>query len=320
MGLVIYCAGYRRARLQKRKPEFNLFDPQNFLEYCHSLGAGGMQCAVGLLNAEQAARLRDYTAEHQLYIEAIVRLPQDTGDVDRFNADLASAAAAGALAARTTLMSGRRYEEFDSLAAFRAEEAAGKRRLQLAMPSIEKYRVPLAIENHKDQRDADRLALLEQIDSEFVGACVDTGNSFALLQDPIATVEAFAPWAKSVHLKDQALQLTDDGFWLGDISLGQGGLDLKRMVSILRNAHPDLHFTLELITRDPLLVPCLRDDYWATFPDLPARDLAHTLRYVREHSSDELQQISALSEDERLAREDANVRASLDYARDQLGL
>ena len=155
---------------------------------------------------------------------------------------------------------------------------------------------------------------------QFVGACVDTGNSFALLEDPIATVEAFAPWAKSVHLKDQALQLTEDGFWLGDIPLGQGGLDLKRMVDILRETHPQLHFTLELITRDPLLVPCLREDYWATFPDLPARDLARTLRYVREHTSETLQQISELTEEQRLAREDANVRASLDYARDALGV
>ena len=87
------------------------------------------------------------------------------------------------------------------------------------------------------------------------------------------TVKALAPWTHAVHIKDQAVRLVPEGFLFGDIPLGQGFIDLKQIVSILRQAQPEVHFTLELLTRDPLLVPCLEPSYWSTFPDLPAEDL-----------------------------------------------
>jgi len=320
MGLVVYCSKARRDALRAKDPEFDLYAAKNFLEHCRSLGAGGMQCPLGVLEVDESRELRDHADEHGLYIEAIVKLPQDKGDVERFDTEMKSAVSVGARAARTTIIPGRRYEFFDSLEMFRKFDALGRRSLELGAPIADKYRLPIAVENHKDHRDDQRVALFEQISSEFVGACVDTGNSFALLEDPIETVEKLAPWAHSVHLKDQALQLYDEGFLLGDIPLGQGGLDLKRMVAILKKAKPTIRFTLELITRDPLKVPCLTEKYWKTFPDVPGSDLARTLRTVRQHSSERLQYISKMSPVEQLAREDANVRESIDYARDHLGL
>ena len=124
--------------------------------------------------------------------------------------------------------------------------------LERAAPIVERYRVPLAVENHKDQRIDERVALYEHVDSEFVGACVDTGNSFALLDGAYESIEALAPFAFTVHLKDQALREYENGFLLGDIPLGQGSFDLKRMVASIRKAQPKVRFALELITRDPL--------------------------------------------------------------------
>lgn len=320
LGLVLYCCRFRREQLRKAKPDFDLYYPEIFLNHCQSLGAGGMQCAPGVLSDQQAASLKTLAARHGLYIEAIVRPPRDRSDLPRFDSELKTAVAAGANAARTTVIPGRRYEQFKTLEGYRKAAANAQQMLELAAPVAERHRIPLAVENHKDQRDEERLALLEHISSEFVGACVDTGNSFALLEDPVETVKAFAPWAHSVHLKDQALKLYDDGFLLADIPLGQGGLDLKAMVAVLRKAKPQIRFSPELITRDPLQVPCLTSQYWATFPKLPARELARTLRYVREHTSDNLQDISKMSEIEKVAREDLNVRQSLDYARNELGL
>lgn len=320
LGLVLYCSRFRRDALRKRDKHFDLYAPLSFLKHCAELGAGGMQCSLGVLDAAAAQQVRSFAESHNLYIEAIVRPPKDKSDIARFDAELQTAASVGAKAARTTVIPGRRYEYFESLEMFREHAARAQRMLELAAPVAEKHRVPIAVENHKDQRNAERIALFEHIDSEYVGACVDTGNSFAVLEDPIQTVRDFAPWAHSVHLKDQALQLYDEGFLLADIPLGQGGFDLKSMVSILRKAKPAIHFSLELITRDPLKVPCLTEKYWTTFPTLPAHDLARTLRYVRNHSSNGLQYISRMTPDEQLAREDANVRESLDYARLELGL
>jgi sugar phosphate isomerase/epimerase len=320
MGLVAYCCQIRRNHLKKANPEFDLFVAKNFLKHCHELGAGGAQVALGSLPREPARELFALIQEIGLYLDAIVTAPKQKQDVERFNREMATAKEAGAKAARTTIIPGRRYEFFDSLEMFHEYDALAKKSLELMTPIVEEHKVPLAVENHKDHRDDERVALFKHISSEYVGACVDTGNSFALLEDPISTIEKLAPWAHAVHLKDQALKPYEEGFLLGDIPLGQGGLDLKRMVDILKKTKPDIRFTLELITRDPLKVPCLTDKYWITFPHLPGKDLARALRYVRDHQSDNLQYITKMTPEEQLAREDANIRESLAYARDELGL
>jgi 3-oxoisoapionate decarboxylase len=320
LGLVVYNCARRRQWLSEEDSAFDLYEPLTFLKHCHDLGAGGMQAPLGVMEAERVRSLRDYAVEHGLFIEAIVTPPADRSDVDRFDAEIRTAAEAGALAARTVIIPGRRYERFETLAEFREFEARGERMLELAVPIVERHRVPLAVENHKDQRNDERVALLKRIDSEYVGACVDTGNSFALLEDPIETIEVLAPWAFSVHLKDQAVREYEEGFLLGDIPLGEGCLDLKRMVEILRQARPKLRFVLELITRDPLRVPCLTEQYWATLPDVPGSDLARTLRIVRRHRAESLQEVSSLSLKEQVALEDANIASSLKYARENLGL
>lgn len=320
LGLVTYCCRFRSSHLKRNDPDHKLFEPFTFLEHCRQLGAGGMQISLGVLDSREAKRLRNRADEYGMFIEAIVSIPKNKGDFDTFEATMRTASEVGVPAARTTIIPGRRYEYFDSLAKFREFDARGRRSLELAAPFAEKYKVPLAVENHKDHRNAERVALFEHISSEYVGACVDTGNSVALLEDPIETVQALAPWAHSVHLKDQAVQPYADGFLLGDIPLGQGCFDLKKMVSILRAAKPNVNFSLELITRDPLKVPTHTEEYWATFPDLPAERLAKTLRLVRDRSSDNLQYVSRMNDVEQLAREDANVRESLEYAAKELGL
>jgi sugar phosphate isomerase/epimerase len=320
LGLVTHCCQFRRKMLAKATPPVNLSEPLVFLEHCKSLGAGGMQIRLGVMPGGDSLDLRKQAEANSQYIEAIVSVPQDASDLDRFEAEIKTAATVGAKAVRTTIIPGRRYEFFESLAMFRKFEARGRKSLELAAPIVERYRIPLAVENHKDHRMGQRVALFEHISSEFIGACVDTGNSFALLEDPFETTNALAPWAHSVHLKDQAVQLVDDGFLLGDIPLGQGFIDLKKIVEILKKAKPRVHFSLELITRDPLKVPVLNDAYWRTFPDLPARDLARTLQTVRAGATDNLQYISRLTAEQQVTREDANVRQSLDYARDVLGL
>jgi len=318
LGLVIYDCRFRRMRLRRQDPKTDLYEPLRFLDHCRLLGAGGMQVRLGVLDATGVRRLREAAERQPFFIDAIVSPPENKIDLPRFEAEIRTARQVGVQAARTVIMPGRRYERFSSLPEFREFAAKGKRMLELAAPVAEKYGVPLAVENHKDQRDDERVALFEHISSELVGACVDTGNSLALLEDPIETVRALARWAKTVHLKDQAVQPYEDGFLLGDIPLGQGCLDLPQMVQILRQAQPEIRFALELITRDPLRVPCLTEKYWATMPNVPGQALARTLRMVREHRADRLQMVGDRSLNDQVALEDANVRASLRYAHETL--
>jgi len=320
MGLVIYDHNIRRKWLRTQKPGFDLFEPVTFLEHCRKLGAGGMQAYLGVMTPEQNRRLRSVADKHNLFIDAIVRPPRSKDDLSRFEAEIKTARDAGVQAARTTIIPGRRYERFQKLAEFREFERRGREMLERAAPIVEKHRVPLAVENHKDQRIEERIALFKHLDSEFVGACVDTGNSFALLDGAYEPIETLAPYAFSVHLKDQALREYEDGFLLGDNPLGQGSFDLKRMVGVIREAKPKVRFALELITRDPLKVPCLTEQFYATMPTARAIDLARTMRFVRRHPAKRLQQVSTLPVEKQVELEDANVRASIKYAGETLGL
>ena len=316
-GLVIYDCAIRRRWLRERDPKVDLFEPLTFLKHCRELGAGGMQANLGVLDRDRVRALRDFAGEHGLFIDGIVSPPRDQGDLARFEAEMRTASEVGALAVRTVVMPGRRYEQFRSLAEFRDAAGRAQRILELARPIVERHRVRLAVENHKDQRIDERIALYRRLGSEFIGACLDTGNNVALLEDPYAVVDALAPHAFTVHFKDQALREYEDGFLLGDLPLGQGCFDLPRMAGALRRAKPGIRFVLELLTRDALRVPCLTDAYWTTMPTVSGSELARTLRMVR-HATKEVQQVSTLPLEKQLALEDANLAASLRYARERL--
>lgn len=320
MGLVIYSVAHQQRAWKRGVPSRDLSDPLEFLEYCRRLGAGGIQLPLGIRDESSAKTLRAKAEDHGLFVEANVSPPAGESDKDRFEAEIRTAAAAGAQAARTVLMPGRRYEFFDSLDKFRESDERGRRSLEMAAPIVERHRVRLAVENHKTHLAADQATLLRRIGSPFVGACVDTGNNLALLEDPLTVVETLAPLAFSVHLKDQAVQEYAEGLLLADVPLGQGALDVKRMVSILRAAQPQVRFSLELITREPLKVPCLTDKYWVTFPAVPASALARALRWVREHAAPALPQVDPLPLAEQLALEQRQIRQSLDFATAELGL
>ena len=42
---------------------------------------------------------------------------------------------------------------------------------------------------------------------------------------------------------------------------------LKKMMDTILAARPDVKFSLDMLTRNPLLIPCVTDKYWATFPE-----------------------------------------------------
>src|SRR5262249_41451843 len=62
---------------------------------------------------------------------------------------------------------------------------------------------------------------------------------------------------------------------------GDGFLDMPKIVAAVRKAKPKVRLNLEMITRDPLRVPCLTSKFWATMPTVPAPELADALARVR---------------------------------------
>ncbi len=293
-------------------------DTGAFLEHCHQLGAGGIQAPLSSQEAASLARVRARLEETGMYLEVMASLPKN--DATAFERTLQAAKTAGALCIRTACLGGRRYETFNTLDEWKAFVAESKKSLRLAVPIAEKLRLPLAVENHKDWTAGEFVPLLREYSSEFLGVCLDTGNNLSLLDDPIELVQALAPYAFSTHLKDMGVSPDRDGFLLSEVPLGEGVLDLRRMVQTIRERRPNVRMTLEMITRNPLRIPCLTEKYWATFLERNGRHLARALRLVAERGVPQLPRIDGLDSQGVIRVEEHNVRKCLDHARTRLNL
>jgi len=285
-------------------------DAYEFLEKCYGLGAGGMQTQ---LNGD-LQKLRARAEQLGMYIEGMVSIPRN-GDMAPLERSLADAKAAGATIVRAAMLGGRRYETFPTLADWKKWVEQSHAALKLALPVIEKHKLTVAVENHKDWTLEDFERLLKTYSSESLQVCLDFGNNLALLDDPMEVIEALAPYTKSTHVKDMGVRPYADGFLLSEVPLGTGILDLPRIMSLLQKANSKLNYSLEMITRDPLKVPCLTEAYWTAFPNRNGKYLAQTLRLVQAHSSGApLPTVSQLSREERARVEEENVKACFRYA------
>lgn len=290
------------------------------LDHCSELGAGCLQIGVSGWNKAFAKGVRERSETLGIVLEGQIGLPRSEQDVAAFEGSVKAAKEAGVLILRVVCQGGRRYELYRDLDAWKTFLRSTWTSLILAEPVAKRHGVMLAIENHKDWRVAEFVELLRRLGSESIGVTLDFGNNIALLEDPIEVVKSLAPFTVTTHIKDMGVEICEDGFLLSEVPLGDGVLDLKTMISLCEEANPAVQFNLEMITRDPLKVPTLTDEYWVTFQKMPAKDLAATMRLVHPSGPCEpLPRIADKTPEEQLAYEEANNRACFRYARDSLG-
>ena len=287
------------------------------LEHCHSLGAGGIQIGLRNWTADFAGKVRDRREQLDMYLEGQIQLPKSETDIARFETEIRHAKEAGAGLVRVACLSGRRYETFETLQAWQDFQAASMQSIEWAEPVVRKHKVLLAVENHKDWRIQEMLDLLKRFGSEWIGVTLDLGNNVALLEDPMEVVKALAPYAATTHFKDMAVAEYEDGFLLSEVPLGEGFLDLAAMKALCEQHRPGITHNLEMITRNPLKIPCLTGQYWETLGEVRASELAHTLMTVKQQQGQSpLPGIEGLDPEQRLAFEEENIRASFAYAKE----
>lgn len=212
-----------------------------------------------------AEALRGHVEKNGGYLEGDLSLPPVGADLAAFERDVVLTRATGATVARSTFTGARRYEAFKSLKEVREFQRQACLRVAAVLPVLEKHRLRLAMENHKDHTGPELVTLLRKFSSPWLGVTLDTGNNIALLEEPLATVELLAPFAFTVHLKDMAALPAGDGFLLSEVPFGSGYLDLQRIVATILRANPRIVFNIEMATRDPLRVPCRTEPYWSVF-------------------------------------------------------
>lgn len=321
MGIVVhsYASRWNSKAASSRFPGFT--NAIELIEHCAQIKAGGVQVGVNNWSMDFAKKVRDRREHLGLYLEGSIGLPKSADDISSFEKEVISAKEAGATILRTVCLGGRRYETFDSRSAFEEFKKNAIASLQRAEPVVRKHKMRLAVENHKDWRADELATIIKQLSSEWMGVTLDFGNSISLMEDPMMVVNTLAPFVFSTHVKDMGVEEYEDGFLLSEVPLGDGLLDLPKMVSICKKYNPDVTFSLEMITRDPLKIPCLTPGYWNTFENVQATELARTIQMVRKNKfKSSLPRTSPLTNEERLSVEEENILACLTYSREKLGL
>jgi sugar phosphate isomerase/epimerase len=143
--------------------------------------------------------------------------------------------------------------------------------------------VKVAIENHNGDLTArDVKTIIEEAGKDFVGSNLDTGNPMWLLEDPLMTLEILGPHVVTTHIRDSALYEHPRGAAFQWVALGDGSMDLARIVALFKQVCPQAAMQLEIITGRPAqILPYLEQDFWKAFPKLPASDFARFLALAK---------------------------------------
>lgn len=129
--------------------------------------------------------------------------------------------------------------------------------VKVALPLLEKTGIKLALENHTETYADEILWLIDKINHPLVGACVDTVNSMAVLEDPMSAIEKLAPYAFSNHFCDHKIDRDQFGIRFHGVALGDGDIDCVRVLNTIKKLSPTDRITFEIewdMGNDPIEV------------------------------------------------------------------
>lgn len=117
-------------------------------------------------------------------------------------------------------------------------------------PELRAAGVVLAIENHDRFRARTLARIVERVDSEHVGVCLDTVNSFGALEGPEVVVDVLGPSTVNLHVKDFVVRRVPSnmGFVVEGRPAGQGMLDVPWLLGALHRRGRDVNAIVELWT------------------------------------------------------------------------
>jgi sugar phosphate isomerase/epimerase len=155
---------------------------------------------------------------------------------------------------------------------------------QAVRPLALELGVKIAIENHGgDMQGRELKELIERAGPDFVGACIDSGNSLWVGESPFTTLEHLAPYVLMSHIRDSAVWAHPRGAAVQWLPMGQGTVHIDQWAKEYMARCPHTNFTLEIIaTLAPRLLNYLEDEYWSTYQDTPAHEFARFLQHAAE--------------------------------------
>lgn len=183
--------------------------------------------------------------------------------------------------------------------------------------------VKIAVENHAGDMRADELVeLIEEAGKDYVGANMDSGNAVWALEDPLENLEKLAPYAATTSLRDTSVWPTANGVSIQWRAMGEGTIDQKRYFARFAELCPHVPVHIETISGFNLELPLWKEDFWKSYPDLKASELARFLALAQGNEPVAPFQKPAGAEG-RKAEQDyqlGDIERSLKYCKEVLGL
>jgi sugar phosphate isomerase/epimerase len=150
--------------------------------------------------------------------------------------------------------------------------------VQDVRPRVMDAGLKLAIENHSgDMQSRELQALIEEAGTNFVGACIDSGNACWALEDPHDVLDRLAPYALTSHMRDSALWISAEGINVEWTRMGEGTVDIARYVRTFIERCPGRAVSLEVITNRQRAFDFRDRRFWDAYSKMPASDFARFL-------------------------------------------
>jgi sugar phosphate isomerase/epimerase len=140
--------------------------------------------------------------------------------------------------------------------------------------------VTLAIENHQDF-GSDELVEMAERAGENVGVVMDTGNPYAVGEDPAAFAHRAAPRIRHLHLKDYRAQFTDEGYRLVRCAIGDGAVPFDEIAAALAPHHDEVTASLEPGALEARHIRLFTPGWWRGYRPRDSQELAVALGRLR---------------------------------------
>lgn len=275
-----YAVGLQGARTERANPA--PIGLRGFLGIARELGARCVELHGDWLTAaddEEIARVRDEIVSMDAVPIVSVGLSQQPGET--LARPIQVAARIGAPLVRmhlTPVLEGARAQWgsrwMDMVRHATATLAVEARRARDAG-------ISLGIEDHQDF-GSEELVEMSEAAGPNVGVVFDTGNPFAVGEDPVAFARRAGPRIVHVHLKDYRAQFTAEGYRLVRCAVGDGAVPFGELTKILAEHHASLTASIEPGALEARHIRLFTRDWWTGYRPRAASELAQAVSRLRQ--------------------------------------
>lgn len=139
--------------------------------------------------------------------------------------------------------------------------------------------ISVTLEDHQDLTSGELIEICEEC-GPHVGVCLDTGNPFAVGEDPVAFAEKVAPFVRHVHLKDYQIFWDDEGYRLARCAIGSGAVDFEAIAKVLE-ANGPLPASIEPGALGERYIKVLTEEWWQGYPECDDAEFDRRLMSAR---------------------------------------